>query len=280
MEPYNKKFVPTALGSHNTGAICWLNSLMQSLLSCPSFTKQVLESQNDLEKTEVGMALYNVVSCAMYKHDRFAVTISNLQKKMVKSLLKFGVGQECATEGLVHLIDLISTEAISKLFTYRVRCYSFCESCKDLQKHGIDYGITLNLFHITHPITNDTEFIQNLKYHNSKTDIKCKCGYLLTRRYYLTMVPPILVIVFNKFNNGTGQYIPTSVSLNGTENRILEYTQVAQIEHHGTMHGGHYFAKCLRSDGVYLLNDSSVSPDKFSPTNNTYIVIYNFKKYN
>ena len=34
---------------------------------------------------------------------------------MVKSLLKFGVGQECATEGLVHLIDLISTETISKL---------------------------------------------------------------------------------------------------------------------------------------------------------------------
>ena len=61
MEPYNKKFVPTALGSYNT-AICWLNSLMQSLLSCPSFTKQVLESQNDLEKQKL------VWHCIMWFH--------------------------------------------------------------------------------------------------------------------------------------------------------------------------------------------------------------------
>ena len=35
------------------------------------------------------------------------------------------------------------------------------------------------------------------------------------------------------------------------------FRQTAQIEHSGSMSGGHYWALCRRADGVYCLNDQS-----------------------
>jgi ubiquitin C-terminal hydrolase len=285
MEEYNEKYLPVALGSMNTGAICWLNSLMQSLLSCPCFVHRVLDSQKKLSRTPIGEALYAVVWCAMYDHKLFPFTISALQKQIVFHKKKFGIGQECASEGLHQLLDLVQSKDdffLSNLFMHRTRCDLICNHCRSACNSGVDYGITVQLFQLTTPITTKDEFVNSLKLHMSESDKQCTCGAFLVRRYRLTMIPEIVIVMFNKYGVGIprlSHYFPEEFTLKSTNNNNMQYLLVAQIEHHGTLHGGHYFAKCLRQEGVYLLNDASVSKNRFSPSTSTYMVIYNFKNY-
>jgi ubiquitin C-terminal hydrolase len=285
MDPYNEEYLPPPLGSMNTGAICWLNSLMQSLLSCPVFVRRVLGSKRKLGRTEIGEALYTVVWTAMYDHDRFPYTVGLLKKQITIQKKSFGNGQECASEGLLYLLELVQGSKdyfLSNLFMHRIRCDFLCEQCRVCRSSGVDYGISLQLFQLTTPITTAEEFVANLKVHLSPSDKPCDdCGATLVRRYRLTMVPEIVIVMFNKYGVQVprlAHYVPRQFTLPGTDGSEMIYMQVAQIEHHGSLHGGHYFAKCLRQGGVFLLNDASCSKSEFSPTSNTYIVIYNFKK--
>ena len=94
------------------------------------------------------------------------------------------------------------------------------------------------------------------------------------------MLPEIVIIMFNKYDHRTLHYFPEEFELTSTNNKIMVYQLVAQIEHYGSRFGGHYFAKCRRQNNkVYLLNDQGCTPDNFKPNVNTYIVIYHFKKY-
>ena len=43
------------------------------------------------------------------------------------------------------------------------------------------------------------------------------------------------------------------------------------------MSSGHYWAVCKRKGGWFCMNDMNITPAEFSPTNNTYIVIYHIQ---
>jgi ubiquitin C-terminal hydrolase len=59
-------------------------------------------------------------------------------------------------------------------------------------------------------------------------------------------------------------------------NKKYIYKLVAQSEHSGSMAGGHYWAICDRKDGWKVLNDSRVENHSAGPTENTYIIFYNY----
>lgn len=97
------------------------------------------------------------------------------------------------------------------------------------------------------------------------------------RIYNLTMVPEIILGMFNLYGIRHAQYFPHRLEFPAHDGTLLVYNLVGQVEHAGTLSGGHYWAHGLRADGrVYLLNDTGVSPSFFTPTPNTYIVAYHY----
>jgi len=45
MEPYDQEYMVIPFGLHNSGAVCYLNSLLQSLTSLPSFVKELFNNE-------------------------------------------------------------------------------------------------------------------------------------------------------------------------------------------------------------------------------------------
>ena len=72
---------------------------------------------------------------------------------------------------------------------------------------------------------------------------------------------------------------PTAPAAPSRTGGALKYRLVAQIEHSGGLEGGHYWARCLRGGGAlqaFMLNDTGISPARFGPSAETYIVVYHF----
>jgi uncharacterized UBP type Zn finger protein len=294
MEDYNPLYLPSPNGSHNIGVICWLNSLMQGLLSSPTFVKTVLSHKKKLQQTDVGIALYNVIWYAMYDTSKFHNSIAQLQKVLAYTAkqtyktnrVEFGFGQECANEGFVFLLDLVQKKDfyLSNIFTHRYRCDIVCTSCRTRTESGLDHGMFISMGNLRKPISSTEEFVNELKLHITQWDKKCKCGNKLIRRYRLTMIPEVMIILFDKYQWNGGprlrHYTPNEFSLQGINGKNLTFVKVAQIDQSGMMSSGHYTALGLRKDGVYMFNDATVHKSNFIESPNTYLVIFNFKKYN
>ena len=270
MESYNPKFVPTPSGFTNTGAICWLNALIQSLLSCSVFNKTILENKDDLQKTDLGRLLFLLVRDSLMEKSTNHYT--GAIRNVLTSQKNFGFGQECAEEGFHFLIDALNSNPVSYALTHRFRCSTVCFECKRVFSEGEDVNFTVKMFHYD----GMNAFLDELKYQVSDIDGRCTCGSEIKRIYRLTMLPEIVIVVFNKFKHKKLITFPQRFELDSLGGEKMIFKQVAQIEHSGNMNGGHYWAHCLRQGSVYCMNDSSCTRGSFNPTPNTYMVFYNY----
>ena len=133
------------------------------------------------------------------------------------------------------------------------------------------------------------------------------------RRYRLRMVPEVLVCLFNLYGGagraprggaaapcrhtrgtassircstssrssgaaarGAGRYFPARFPLPGAGGGALWYRWIAQIEHGGSLLGGHYVTAALRAGGrpFRFDDDAFVPTDRAGPAPNVYIVLY------
>lgn len=271
MEPYDTAFVPSPKGFRNIGAICWMNSLMQSLLSCPTFMKTVIRNRESLTQNELGKILYELVDDAVSGNDTSQYTC--MMRNVLMQRKHFATRQECAHEGFHMIMDLLSNDAIAEVFLHRVRYYLACSSCK---KSRVCENRSNFIINLTHYAKND-DFMEALRMRSSDTEVKCECGEMMKQIDILTMVPEIVVVAFEKFYNKKDLYFPQTFDITDKSGKKMIFKQVAQIEHSGSMNGGHYVARCLR-DNIYQFNDLSVSPSSLTPTPNTYMVFYAFDK--
>lgn len=113
-----------------------------------------------------------------------------------------------------------------------------------------------------------------LRQNAKNTGLKCKqceskndkIRAIRTRR-----LPDIIVCVCMKYNKKINTPFPETIEIN----EKLKYKVVAQMLHSGNIHGGHYWAHCIRHDGWYNLNDQSVNRiSQFNSLPETYIVFY------
>lgn len=259
-------------GLHNTGSICYLNSLLQALASC-----QAIYGYKNTSKKET--KLHSVFNEYIYQLNEGNLD-SNISKELADALTttltnntsvssrSFGHGQESVCETFILLIDSLGSKDLIKKFIHRFRYENECINCKNITK-GTDHNISINLFFTK--ILN----VENLiRYKTIVDDYKCeKCGKLgIIRSCRLTMLSEIIVITFNVFHKKIRHQWP--LELDFTESK-LKYILVGQIEHFGSLNGGHYTARGLRQHNeVYLFNDMSYNLSKFEPTENTYILIY------
>jgi len=336
MESYDNALAPEAFGLNNTGVICYFNSFLQTLAGCTSMIRAVLNNIDYLQLTATGRATLNYFSSFAEKNKDGEIVsrsqplgnVSLLSSTVLQALVsdlalrrphvRFGRGQESASEALVHFLDMIEPQSLehisrrnhplTKLFLHHIRCELHCRKCKNIVSTNSDYAVNFNLFHfdkMTNPPKNTNEFSKALRFSVSTTedyrcskclcvncgsslvDNKCNtCGKLaekttVFRIYNLTMAPEIIFCMFNLYVGFGGsrisRYFPEYIELPTNDKTTFRFKLIGQVEHSGSLSGGHYWARGLRArNNVFMLNDNSVSPTVFTPTSNTYIVAYHY----
>jgi ubiquitin C-terminal hydrolase len=323
MISYNAEVTPRAFGLVNTGVICYLNSFLQTLVSCTAFVETVLSNKEYLSKTRTGAAVYRFVEAAHatgtppISADVSRALISDLKER--RPNFRFGQGQESASETFTFIIDMMEPprsadqsvsvpSEVTNLFKNRFRCELHCRRCKSIVSTTTEYAINFNLFHIdAAPPRTPSEFSSAIRTHSSITEdyycekCTCDCGgaYIeyrngkshtrkceqcgelqqkstAVRVYKLTLIPEIIFCMFNAYGAKISRYFPEEFEIPSVKGGSMIYKLVGQVEHSGSLGGGHYWARCLRQGGVFALNDTGISPSKFENTPYTYIVAYNY----
>lgn len=262
MKQLESIFLPSPSGLYNTGSICYFNSLLQVLASCTCLHHWKSKSKNKLQD----------------EFEKFIQNSKNLDPMTSTKLLnvlreynpKFGHGQESASEALTLLLNTIDDNQLNNLFMHRFKYIIKCNSCGYTSDKIMDHSILFELFHIK-----EVNVKNMLKYDISLTDYKCeKCNNIgAEKKANLTMLPEIIICLFNVYYNKAIHLFPDTLTFPGVDKK-LTYKVIGQVEHSGSLNGGHYWSRALRNNGIYLFNDFTYNESNIEPTKNTYFIIY------
>lgn len=307
---FNTNQVLKTCGLVNTGSICYLNSFLQSLMSCTSITEfffnndEKFTSQGNKVAIEYIKLLKRVKDAKSYSDVMdpsgvFREILIATKKKFPDK--KFGRGQEDAGEGLTLFLDAIDDRELYTFFMYKYSVKTWCLTCVSQISEMKDESCILEIppqFKgliidddaedvLVNPKNTEDVSVDPLNAHirqyisvlDDYTCAHCKLQKCC-RIYQLASAPEIITVMFNKYRKKTNIHFPTTLSFPSSSNTTINYRMVAKIEHSGDMGGGHYWAHCLRSGdsrltkGMYALNDSNVSQGTATPSPDTYIVFY------
>ena len=282
-------------GLINTGVICYMNSLLQALVSCTAFNRVILENEEYMHKTKIGTVLFDFITCATSNPKDAGVFSQKIVATLVEELrirhpnMDYGRGQDCASEGFRLILELIngpeiplndeaSTNPVSKIFQSKYRKSISCEKCNH-KNESMEYRNQ----HIIHKYDNlARDIIISI---DVLSDYKCdKCDEIgcCKQIIAITRIPEILVITdavilaCRMFHQPTNiNPTPPGFVFDGI-NGAIKYDKIAQVEQSGSLDSGHYIAKGIRKNSeTYLFNDQSVSKiDELSPTPNTFLTFY------
>lgn len=291
-----------AFGLANSGATCYLNSLLQGLASCPALVRALAApAPAGASATRAALGAFFARAAqappqAPESAPVLAALVADLARR--RPATRFGAGQESASEALVLLLEMAADPELDRLLTCRWRCTAVCggAACGTGGGAGAsdqkDEAPLLELFHLDgQPPATPADFARALRLQISALDASaapaacaaCRAP-ARARVYRLTLAPEVLVGVLNLYEGYAGgarrqRYLPARFALPAAAGGDLAYRLVATVEHAGTLAGGHYWARGLRAtpDGgqaPYLLNDLNVMPAPLEPSPNTYLAFW------
>jgi len=242
-----KELVIPPLGFHNTGSICYFNSLIQCLLSSNNFLKFILYDKED----------------SMF--EEFLRNVTNDSWDMVfttRLLQKYNIvqGNQSSSEYFIILVDLLKLENI---FECHHIIKSICRNCgNSKQSKDISYCTLIN--------DNIKEFF---KFDDSVDNVvcdNCKIRSTLDRQKIIYGIPPVIVLSFNKYFGKRNISYPPYFS-----NEDVEYKLIGTVEHFGVLGAGHYISRVNRNGKYYIADDSRVSDiSDIDPKEETYMAFY------
>jgi ubiquitin C-terminal hydrolase len=292
---YDKDKLLEPFGLINTGVICYMNSLLQALLSCTAFNRIVLENEEYMHKTKIGTVLFEFIICATENPKDTGIFSQKIVSTLVDELkvrhpnIIYGRGQECASEGLSLLLELLNGpeiqltddtmfNPISKLFYAKYKKIVSCEKCN----HKIE-SMEYRNQHIIHKYDNlAKDIIMSITMLSGYKCDKCSESECCKEIVSITRIPEILVITDAVILACRLFHQPTIINptppgfvFNGIDGPI-KYYKIAQVEQSGSLNSGHYISKGIRKGlKPYLFNDQSVGEiDRLSPTPNTFLTFY------
>lgn len=322
---------------HNTGAICYFNSLIQALSAQTSLIEYMKLYEKEFKEINNILAIkFNEFINARKANSPTQNYSEMILRALVmeknskrRNTIRFGIGQDGASLAFDFFIECLNATDITNLFTIKYRYTIKCNSCEKEVSRIEDKSLKVNLFYnvkinpklyFAHReklnpriqrINEDPNrksftvdsiktmadaesyasdmFVRTILKHSSPLeDYKCEhCGKKVKneRVETLVMLREVIVITFNKYQKKDNRWFPKSLSFMGKDGNPLKYELTAQIEHSGLVKlgkvngssysSGHYWAIVRGKNGkVFRCNDSSISPGKFGPTPNTYIIMY------
>lgn len=233
MNKYDSSFVPEPFGFINLGATCYFNSLLQSIISCPSFTKILVENKEVSAYNENPVASSLITMAEIMNDDSIsnnskATFFKDLAPTVWKHVfasamlrqdnVKFTPGQECAREGFhLFLESLTGLSEIQNLFLHRYQTLIFCQDCnKWVVNKECEYSmfeVQPSLISPQHPRFQNIDPHYNMKRtledfikkQNSYVDADFKCPVCTKKQSMfqttrLLMVPEILVVLSKKYD--------------------------------------------------------------------------------
>ncbi len=290
-----------AFGMYNSGIICYYNSAMQCLFSCPSFVYYVNSESYDNEMLHAIKIFLDKNNKPNYKPSYdlglFNLFMSKIKNKFNKNSMysDFGYNQEDCCEFITILLDVINDSFVYNLFKHTYKCKLFCLQCRKSKEINEDYGYIFNVSPkliekncIKSKIAANIEEHSLVKYIRNNYSIcqgvTCsECGSKeIIKTSQLLNVPSIILISLDKYNSKYMFEYPFALEfINRIEQKNKHiFKCVSTIHHNGNKNFGHYYSKCVRKDGWYVLNDISISKaeskESIAPENNVYVVAYHY----
>ena len=268
-----------------TGAACWYNSLLQSLLGCEPMLYFLLKHY-DYYKTNPFVKDY----C------EFAASISSVNNGyklwgyLAAKKSDITRGQQDATEFFTDFIELFNSKCMMGMFTYITRSTLYFDGIsKESEKHmNIVMSLTPDaMMNLQKHLNVEIEEIEGYKPYDDKE--YTTIAHKVTR---LTRAPPILVIMIKNydFNVYDGTSItsvrskafdyPKTLMFNyhTDEYPTITYNLVSLVEHQGRKSmggGGHYICYSKRGDDLFCFNDAHIGKAVDWPkNNNVYMLLY------
>lgn len=268
------------VGLFNLGNTCFLNSLVQALLSCPAFNAWIVHNAaatplltefagiyTEMAMPQMYQNILNIGDIArMVLVDKYVDKNTDAKAPLRPSGdLRMG-RQEDVEECFHRIIDLIqeSTRAtlgiamqFESLFALRYKTRKLCLVCGGLTEvkdktskpqMWLDVPLVAEYGSVAgdRPIDNATDFAQFIR---KQTEIvasvdcdTCKAKTHMQFQRILSRTSQIMVLVFKKYEGKRVQFFPTSFTIDRGSEPAFQYCVVAQIEQSGNAGGGHYYA--------------------------------------
>lgn len=307
--PLNPKLISNGIGIINQGATCYMNSLIQCLLSCTSIYERLCELREEkneaFSKNKIANCLLELFEVSLQNKPLTEVVIriwhAIINKSREKSTdhVHMDYGQQDIHEGFMMLLESIEdVPSLHKLFKHAHISTVLCIKCKVFStKREINCVLevqpdlkteqskTIKFLDKYSEATSLNEFLEKQVGCTDKDYIcdKCKERKERPRITKLTMVSEILPVLFKKYGSKTNTEFPKHLKFTLSNGDNIIYLIVAKAEHSGNQRGGHYWATCLRNKQAanltqqwLTLNDQNISPGTSEPTPNTYMVFYHF----
>lgn len=265
---------PYLYGAHgiiNSGNKCYFNSMIQVLISCPFINKFMQSSETPLAKeySELVKGNKSIIS-----------DIYMQMKKYNKGALIEANSQEDAHEALIAFMEVVE-RCDKKLYTSIYNClfHRLCQvlMCKTCGKATVDKFEEL-MFHFDNNCSKIQEYICDEEVEHKCVNCSPNVNIKHTKSQKISRLGPIIFIAYKQYTQKQKPFIQHRFTFNNIDGESIHmYELVAQIQHSGTQQGGHYYSICRRNDGIYVLNDSSVSRiNDFGIDANTYILVYSY----
>jgi ubiquitin C-terminal hydrolase len=283
---------PIPYGLNNTGAICYFNSLLQCLLSATAISSMLLKLGH-FPQNMFGTPINEFLKLSHGNNPFQSAAVlqallrwMNSEKKPAQNF----IGQASTSEGLIYLMEALH---VDNIIMHRQLRYVTCGLCRRKGESRREESIHVELFdHDVGKINSPEQFAAYLMKRTTKLpDFKCdhceQSNANTTQTELLTMVSEIIVVLFNKYSETIGtnyaaipksnvMYCPEHFTLPG--DTPLEYVQVGQARHAGSLTGGHYWAVVRRNGVYYTANDMQIQPCELDQSSTTYMVVYALRK--
>jgi ubiquitin C-terminal hydrolase len=275
---YSEEYLPSVFKLENNGVLCYLNSLIQALMSCTSMNQKIKNIRVGLCDIyriiykKIGEKKCHIGDDVNIKTGNVSFILAHLCARYKSRSDSLCIGrQEDAHESFIFLIESMGNN-IEKLFHVRYETYIYCTICKKKKKSGNNQPeLYIDLSGIS--FENKSE-MENCIERSINAPESYKCEYcsavnnpLDNGKYEsnilqicnLVRLSEILVILLRKQSSEIVKYFSDILNFK-SKYGLMEYKLVAQIDHIGTSDSGHYVARCLRRkpNGMHDIRGSKI----------------------
>ena len=237
-------------GISNLNNNCWLNSLIQIILSCKDLHAYILkhaQTQNLIVYNEFA----RLANCTG--------TVISLDAQFIKFMSNFdnaSTGPKCVDEALLYLFDKIGDN--EPPFGIRERISIECSTCSHVEDH-VDY-LPFKQIYRSCNIFEDLINTQTFTNENHKCS---KCSELAPATVTRNLISVRKYILF--LTNGFTCTIPLQFSIGNFQFHLSAVVYYA---------GGHYYTCAVRDSKIYLFNDANYSEINQFIASHIYMLCY------